>query len=35
VDCALRILNPKFEQVATGDARVRFVANSTKGGTYV
>lgn len=35
VDCALRILNPKLEQVATGDARVRFVSNSTRGGTYV
>jgi hydroxyacyl-ACP dehydratase HTD2-like protein with hotdog domain len=34
VDCALRILNPEFEQVATGDARVRFVSDSTKEGTY-
>lgn len=31
VDCALRILNPKYEQVAVGDARVRFESYSTNG----
>ena len=35
VDCALRVLNPEFEQVATGDARVRFVSKSIEGRTQL